>query len=210
VTAPHSTPRRKDRWVRDEAWIRSLLSAGLFCTVGTVRDGWAYQRPSAYFFDPRKHAIYIHGAHLGRAFQNMQGTDKVTICVYDVGAMRVHSRAFEFLQEHAGVMVFGRAHVEEGNDEKHRVMQATFAKHTPHLQCDVDYEPASQEEIDETTVVRVDIEDWSGKLKWTDDPEVSRFTYDAVPIARPDLPWHSSKIDDKPVTVEWARSRKAD
>ena len=208
MSAPDNSPRRKDRWVKDEAWIASMLSASLFCTVGTARDGWAYQRPSAYFYDPDKHAIYVHGAHSGRAVSNAVENDKVTVCVYDVGAMRIHARAFEFLQEHAGVVVFGRAHIEKDNDEKHRVMQGTFAKHAPHLECHVDYAPASQEEIDETTVIRIEIEKWSGKMKWTDDPGRPRFTYDSVPIARPALPWHDATPRTKPVTVEWVQSRR--
>ncbi len=209
MTSPDSTPRRKDRWVRDDVWIVSMLSSSLFCTVGTAANGWAYQRPSAFFFDAEKRAIYIHGAHSGRAISNAVENDKVTICVYDIGAMRLHARAFEFLQEHAGVVVFGRARLEEDNREKHRVMQATFAKHAPHLQCNVDYEPASQMEIDETTVIRIEIENWSGKMKWTDDPTRPRFTYDSVPIARPALPWHPDNADAEPVTVEWAESLRA-
>lgn len=194
--------------MRDEAWISSLLSSSLFCTVGTVHDGWAYQRPSAFYYDPKKHAVYIHGAHSGRAFDNAEENNKVTVCVYDIGAMRLHSRAFEFLQEHAGVVVFGRAFVEDDNAEKYKVMQATFVKHAPHLKCGEDYEPASQEEIDETTVIQIEIENWSGKMKWTDDPARPRFTYDAVPVARPDLPWYGAEVGTVPVTAEWAQSQR--
>ncbi len=206
MTVPHAVPRRKDRWVQDEDWMRSMLSASLFCTVGTVQDGWAYQRPSAYYYDPDEHAVYIHGAHQGQAFGNAGDNAQVTICVYDVGAFRTHSRAFEFFQEHAGLMAFGRASVETDNATKHRVMQAMFVKHAPHLTVDTDYEPASQEEIDETTVLKITIEHWSGKMKWTDDPERPRYRYNEVPIVRPNLPWHDEAAGAEPMNAEWRQS----
>ena len=51
-----------------------------------------------------------------------------------------------------------------------RVIQTLFEKHAPHLESGVEYEPASQEEIEQTTVWRIDIEECSEKIKWTDAP----------------------------------------
>ena len=204
-----STPTRKDRWIRDEDWMRSMLRYSLFCTVATVSNGRAFMRPSAFYYDPDDHAIYIHGGHHGRTFDNAEENQNITVCVYDVGAMRVNERAFDFFQEHAGVIAFGTAGKVMDNAKKHAVMQGTFAKHAPHLTEGVDYQPASQEEIDETTVVRIDIEEWSGKMKWTDDPERSRFRYDDVlGENRPHLPWHFDLSEAEALNAEWKASRE--
>ena len=201
-------PQRKDRWVTDEDWMRSMLMYELFCVVGSTSGDQVFMRPSAFYYDPDDHAIYVHGAHHGRSFDNAKENNKLTVCVYNVGAMRVHRRAFEFLQEHAGVIAFGTASIEQDNAKKHAVMRATFAKHAPHLKVDVDYDPPSQDEIDETTVVKISIDEWSGKMKWTDDPTRERFHYDDVlGDRRPHLPWYFDMSEAEALTAEWKASR---
>ena len=202
-------PRRKDRWVRDEDWMRSMLQYSLFCTVATVSNGRAFVRPSAFYYSPDDHAIYVHGAHQGRSFDNAEENNNVTVSVYDIGAMRVHERAFEFTQEHAGVIAFGTASKVTDNNTKHSVMKNTFIKHAPHLSEGVDYQPANQDEIDETSILKISIEEWSGKMKWTDDPDRERFRYDDVlGDNRPRLPWHFDMSEEDAVNVEWKNSRK--
>jgi len=120
-------PRRKDRMVTDDQWIKEVLAYELFCTVSTVEDGQPFLRPSAYYFSEADHAVYIHGAHSGRAIENLKQNPKICLSVFSVGAMRMHERAFEFLQEHAGVMVSGTASFVEDNAKKHEVMAGTFA-----------------------------------------------------------------------------------
>lgn len=208
-TNSDAVPRRKDRWVQDEDWMRSMLTHSLFCTIATVSNGRAFLRPSAFYYDPDEHSVYVHGAHQGRAFDNTDANPQVTLCVYDVGAMRSHTRAFEFFQEHAGVICFGTAGKVTDNAKKHAVMRNTFAKHAPHLREGDDYEPASQDEIDETTILCIRIEQWSGKMKWTDDPERQRFRYDDVlGDNRPLLPWYFDMSEAEALNAEWKASRK--
>ena len=167
MKAEYSIPRRKDRTIKDENWICEMLETSLFCTVASVLDGQPFLRPSAFYYSPKDHAIFIHGAHSGRTIDNVNLEDRVCLCVYAVGAFRTHQRAFEFFQEQAGVIVFGRASQLTDNAKKHAVMQGTFEKHAPHLVKGVDYEPASQDEIDETTIIQINIDHWSGKMKWS-------------------------------------------
>ena len=104
------------------------------------------------------------------------------------------------------MIVFGSASRVLNDSTKHRVMQALFEKHAPHLESGVDDEPASQEEIEQTTVWRIDIEEWSGKIKWTDDGPLFRFDYEQVRGGnRAFLPWIRS--DMNPLAKEWQSSR---
>ncbi len=209
MEAELAIPRRRDRMVSDESWIREMLRYSLFCTVATVLDGQPFLRPSAFFYSEDDHAIYIHGAHSGRAFDNVKVEERVCLCVYAVGALRTHERAFGFFQEQAGVMVFGAAVPETDDAKKHAVIQALVEKHAPHLEKHVDYAPASQAEIDKTKIVRIEIAHWSGKLKWTEEPGRERCDYDdIIGDRRPRLPWSHDMSKSKPLTLEWARSRQ--
>ena len=202
-----SRVRRQDRAVVDDDWIRDILRYEPYATVATARRNQPFIRPSAFLFDEEQNAIYIHGARQGRGFDNLAENPQVCLCVYVVGAMRGHTRAFEFFLEQGGVMVFGLASRVLDDPTKHRVMQALFEKHAPHLESGVDYEPVSQEEIEMTTVYRIDIEEWSGKIKWTDDEPLFRFDYEqARGDNRASLPWNRS--DMNPPTTEWRSSRR--
>ncbi|NOR63208.1 MAG: hypothetical protein GQ535_12040 [Rhodobacteraceae bacterium] len=202
-----ATPRRKDRMVTDDLWIKEVLAYELFCTVSTVEGDQPFLRPSAYYFSAADHAVYIHGAHSGRAIKNLNANPKICLSVFSVGAMRVHERAFDFLQEHAGVMVFGTASIVVDNAKKHEVMAGTFAKHAPHLTAGVDFQPASQAEIDETTIIKISIDKWSGKMKWTDEPERKRFRYEDVRKDVPaPYPWAKNSTTSAPLNMEWMHS----
>lgn len=199
--------RRKDREVSDESWIKDILRYEPYCTVATVENKQPFIRPSAFYYSESDHAIFIHGAHSGRNFDNLTKNSDVCLCIYVVGKMRGHKRAFEFFLEQAGVIVFGSASIQADSRKKHEVMQALFEKHTPHLTAHTDYEPASQSEIDQTTIYQIDIKSWSGKMKWTDEEPLFRYDYEDVRgTNRPKLPWNNDFFDE-PLTEEWKRSR---
>lgn len=199
--------RRKDRLVQDEDWIKDMLRFEPYCTVATAVNNQPFIRPSAFYYSEVDNAIYIHGAQRGRGFDNLKVNNNVCLCVYVTGKMRGHVRAFDFFLEQAGVIVFGQAFVVEDNQKKQEVMQALFEKHVPQLIPFEDYEPASQSEIDQTTVYRIDIEAWSGKMKWTDEEPSFYFDYEDVRgNNRPKLPWSGDEFSN-PLTQEWKRSR---
>ena len=198
--------RRKDREIKDESWIKDILRYEPYCTVASALNNQPFVRPSAFYYSESDHSIFIHGAHAGRNFDNLKQNPDVCLCVYVVGKMRGHRRAFEFFLEQAGVIVFGKASIVSDNNRKHEVMQLLFEKHTPHLEIHKDYEPANQSEIDQTTIYRIKIDAWSAKMKWTDDEPIFRFDYEQVRgDKRAKLPWNRDKFD-KPLTREWQKS----
>ena len=199
--------RRKDREVQDQSWIKDVLRFEPYCSVATVADNHPFVRPYAFYYSESDHAIYIHGAHQGQNFDNLKKNNEVCLSIHVVGKMRGHTRAFEFFLEQAGVLVLGKASAVDDNQKKHTVMQALFEKYTPHLVADKDYEPANQAEVKQTTVYKIDITAWSGKLKWTDDNPLFRFDYEDVREKnRPKLPWNDDGVK-KALTQEWELSK---
>ncbi|NOR61659.1 MAG: hypothetical protein GQ535_04080 [Rhodobacteraceae bacterium] len=80
-----SSLRRKDRAVTDETWIKDMLRYEQFCVIASAQDNQPFLRPSAFFYDEKAHAIYIHGAHTGRSFDNVNDNNKVSLilCVLE-------------------------------------------------------------------------------------------------------------------------------
>ncbi len=132
----------------------------------------------------------------------------VSLCLYAAGRMRGSDRAFDFMQEHAGVIVFGCAVEGKNSTKKRDILQLLFEKHTPpHLKVNVDYEPASQKEIDSASVFRIDIDDWSGKMKWTNvEAKFSFYHEDVCGERRAKFPWVENKWLVGSLTEEWKES----
>jgi nitroimidazol reductase NimA-like FMN-containing flavoprotein (pyridoxamine 5'-phosphate oxidase superfamily) len=160
---PISEVRRRDRAVTDEDWIKAFLHSGAWGALATVAEGQPFIHTSLYVYDEGAHAIYMHTALLGRTRSNLERDDCVCLSVAEMGRLLPDEVAAEFSVEYAGVTVFGRGAVVEDDQEKARALQLLMDKYAPHLQAERDYRPANQEELDRTTVLRIDIESWSAK-----------------------------------------------
>jgi len=89
----------------------------------------------------------------------------VALCLYEVGRFLPAKEALEFGVEYASVVVFGRGVVVEDLQEAEEALTLLMEKYAPHLKAGKDYRPVVPEEIRRTTVMRLDIQGWSGKEK---------------------------------------------
>ncbi|MEE8191347.1 MAG: pyridoxamine 5'-phosphate oxidase family protein [Gemmatimonadales bacterium] len=154
--------RRHDK-AADDAWIRAFLRSGAWGALATVSEGQPFINTNLYVYDEGTHAIYLHTARIGRTRSNLEDDGRVCFSVSEMGRILPDEIALEFSVEYGGVTVFGRGGVAEDDDEKRRALQLLLDKYAPHLKPDQDYRPANQEELDRTSVFRIDIESWSGK-----------------------------------------------
>jgi nitroimidazol reductase NimA-like FMN-containing flavoprotein (pyridoxamine 5'-phosphate oxidase superfamily) len=186
-SGPLNEIRRRDR-AQDDDWIRAFLHSGAWGTLATVSEGLPFINTNLYFYDEAAHAIYLHGARIGRTRSNIERGGPVCFNVSEMGRVLPDEIALEFSLEYAGVTIFGRAVVVEDDDEKGRALQLLLDKYAPHLKPDRDYRPANQEELDRTSVFRIDIESWSGKsnVKVADFP--GAFWYDEYRTPSPFVP----------------------
>lgn len=156
--------RRHDR-AMDEGWIRDFLATAPVGVVATVSDGQPFLNSNLFVYDPTGHAIYIHTARAGRTRSNIEGDGRVAFTAYEMGRLLPASTALEFSVEYAGVVAFGRARVVTDAGEAERGLQLLLDKYAPHLRPGRDYRPTTSEELERTSVMRIDIEAWSGKCK---------------------------------------------
>lgn len=94
----------------------------------------------------------------------------VALCLYEMGRFLPADEALEFGVEYASVVVFGQGKVVEDPAEAEAALTLLMEKYAPHLKAGQDYRPVTTEEILRTTVMRLDIEGWSGKEK-TEAPD---------------------------------------
>jgi nitroimidazol reductase NimA-like FMN-containing flavoprotein (pyridoxamine 5'-phosphate oxidase superfamily) len=179
--------RRRDR-AQDDAWIRAFLHSGAWGTLATVSEGQPFINTNLYIYDEGAHAIYLHGARVGRTRSNIERGGPVCFNVSDMGRVLPDEIALEFSLEYAGATVFGRALVVEDDAEKAHALQMLLDKYAPHLKPDRHYRPANQDELDRTSVFRIDIESWSGKMNVKEADFPGAFWYDDHRTPSPFVP----------------------
>ena len=163
----HRHPRRRER-SQDEEWIRSLLHRGETAVLAAVLDGAPFCLPRIYVYDQKREAVYMHGAYGGETGkvldQGGPGTaTPVALTVFEMGRLLPADEAVEFGVEYASVIVSGNALEVEDAEEKEHALELLMEKYAPHLKPGDDYRPMEPDEVLRTSVVRLDIEWWSGK-----------------------------------------------
>ena len=156
--------RRRDR-AQEDGWIRAALGQAPYGFTATVRDGQPFINSNLFLYDEARHAIYIHTARVGLTKENVEGHERVCFSVAAMGRLLPADEALEFSVEFAGVTVFGAAHVVADPGEKTEALQKLLDRYAPHLQSGRDYRPITEGELKRTTVMRIDIDAWSGKQK---------------------------------------------
>lgn len=190
---PINEVRRREKAVTDEGWIKAFLHSGAWGALATVAEGQPFIHTSLYVYDEGAHAIYLHTALQGRTRSNLESDDRVCFSVSEMGRVLPAEIAAEFSVEYAGVTAFGRGVVVEDDEEKAHALQLLTDKYAPHLQPERDYRPANQEELDRTSVLRIDIESWSAKKNEREADFPGAYRYDEHRPASPFAPGDAGK-----------------
>ena len=99
-----------------------------------------------------------------------------------MGRLLPAATALEFRVEYAGVVAFGRAHVVEDQAEAATALQALLDTYAPHLRPGRDDQGVTDEELARTTVMRLDVDRWSGKRKVVPSDFGGAFAYRAASL----------------------------
>jgi nitroimidazol reductase NimA-like FMN-containing flavoprotein (pyridoxamine 5'-phosphate oxidase superfamily) len=174
---PINEPRRKDRTIDDDAWIRDFLRRAPMGVMATVDGDQPFITNNLFVYDEAENALYLHTANEGRFRTNIEANPRVCLTAMEMGRLLPAKRAMNFSVEYASVVVFGRASVIEDGDSAKRALQILMDKYAPHLKPGTDYEPATDADLKVTAVFRIDIEQWSAKRKQAADdlPGTYRF-----------------------------------
>lgn len=181
---PINQVRRSDRAVHEETWMQHFLQQAAAATLATVHEGQPFLNTNLFVYDAEQHCVYIHTARVGRTRANVEQDPRAAFTVMEMGRLLPADEALEFSVEYAGITLFGTVRVIEDDAEATRALQMMLDKYSPHLRPEHDYRPPMPEELLRTTVMRLDIAEWSGKKK-----EVGEF---AAAHRYPDAPMLAS------------------
>ncbi len=164
-----SDMRRRDRRMDSPEWMGEFLARAPVGTLATAMDGQPFLNSNIFVYEPEKHCLYMHTAHIGRTRTNVAdgGDAGVPVClsVHEMGRLLPADTALEMSVEYAGIVIFGCARIVESVDESRYALELMLSKYFAHLVAGRDYRAITRQEIARTTVYRIDIDEWSGKKK---------------------------------------------
>ncbi len=160
-----SQVRRKDRAVDDQAWIVDFLHRAPYGSLAMAFREQPYIVTRTFAYEEAKHAIYLHGATQGRTLEYVRANPQVAFSVAEMGRLLPASRAGEFGVEYRSVVAFGRISMVTDPEESRHGLYLLLRKYFPALQVGEDYQAIRESELKATAVLRMDIDEWSGKEK---------------------------------------------
>ncbi len=174
---PYNHVRRADRAVTDESWIKAFLHQAPYGAVATVFEGQPFIHSNLFVYDEPKNVIYTHSARVGRTPTNVQANNRVCLSISHMGRLLPADVALEFSVEYSGVTVFGAITIIDDQTEAEYGLQLLLDKYCPHLRPGEHYQAIKPEELKQTSVYRIEIEQWSGKQKKVEDDFPGAFFY---------------------------------
>ena len=160
-----TTMRRRDRG-KDDGWIREFLTQARWGVAAFTDDGGQpFVNANLFWYDPERHAVYLHTARTGRTPGLLARERPVCFTTSEMGRLLPADEALEFSVEYAGVVVFGPGVTVADGAEARAALDGILRKYAPHLEPDRDYRGITDEEMARTAVFRIDVESWSGKAK---------------------------------------------
>lgn len=148
------------RGKHDFETIAAILDEGFFCHVGFVQNGQPYVIPTGYGRDGRK--LYIHGSASSRMLNQTEKEIPICVTVTLVDGLVLARSAFHSSVNYRSVVILGSAEKVTG-DAKLSALKVIVDQIVPGRWDSL--RPVTQREIDDTTVLKLDIEEASAKIR---------------------------------------------
>lgn len=157
--------RRPNRGSFDRETINSILDEGFICHVGFVSDDQPFVIPTAY--GRSGNSIYLHGSAVSRMMRELSKGIDVCVTVTLVDGLVMARSAFHHSMNYRSVVIFGKAVIVEDESEKNEALYA-FTEHLVAGRWN-DVRPPDANELKGTTVLRLELDEASAKIR-TGDP----------------------------------------
>jgi len=153
--------RRQERGAYDFETVHALLDAGALCHVSYVIDGMPYCTPTLYWREASR--LYWHGSNSSRMLRNLASGEPACLTVTHLDSLVLARSGFNHSADYRSVMAFGRAQLVADLDEKRRALVMMVDRFFPGRSAQL--RPTTATEVNATTVIAMDIERASAKIR---------------------------------------------
>ncbi len=161
VDAMNRVKRRQERGFYDHAAVHAVLDAAAMCHVSYVIDGQPFCTPTLFWREGSR--LYWHGSNASRMLRNLSEGEPTCLTVTHLDSLVLARCGFNHSADYRSVMAYGHARLVEDSAEKSRALFMMVDRFFPGRTAQL-RETASQE-INATTVVMMDIERASAKIR---------------------------------------------
>ncbi|MBZ5625462.1 MAG: pyridoxamine 5'-phosphate oxidase family protein [Acidobacteriia bacterium] len=156
--------RHPDRDARERA--APILAEGHVAHVGFVDDGQPFVIPLGYQFNPAEpDRLYLHGSPASRALQHLASGAPVCITVTLLDGLVYSRTALYHSMNYRSVVCFGRGRQVTDPEVQQRVYKGMVSRYFPGRTAGKDYSEPTSAHLEATTLIEVEIEEWSAKAR---------------------------------------------
>lgn len=160
---PRAAIRRAEYAISDPELLKKLLARAGVGVLSTVYQDQPFATPINYLYIEEDHAVYFHGARVGRTRANIALNPKVCFNVSEMGDLFPGDRISDFGVEYQSVTIFGTAAPLEDQEKIMSVLLGLMQKFFPEHIPGEDFPLPQPDELKRTAVYRISIEEWTGK-----------------------------------------------
>jgi nitroimidazol reductase NimA-like FMN-containing flavoprotein (pyridoxamine 5'-phosphate oxidase superfamily) len=153
--------RLPKRGVYEEEEIHRILDEGFLCHVGFVVDGQPYVIPTNYV--RRGGELLIHGSPASRMLRQLAGGIDVCVTVTLVDGLVLARSAFHHSVNYRSVVIFGKASVVAGVEEKREALRCFTDRMVPGRWDEV--RQPTEQELKQTEVLSLPLTEVSAKIR---------------------------------------------
>ncbi len=161
IDATNRVKRLAERGHYDHATVHRLLDAAMLCHVAYVVDGQPFCTPTLFWREGQR--LYWHGSNSSRMLRQSSGGEPVCLTVTHFDSIVLARCGFNHSADYRSVMVFGHAKKVDDAAEKARALRMMVDRFFPGRTAQL--RQSSEQEINATTLLAMDIERASAKIR---------------------------------------------
>lgn len=161
VDALNKVKRREDRGFYERATVHAILDAAAVCHVSYVIDGQPFCTPTLFWREGSR--LYWHGSNSSRMLKNLSVGEPCCLTVTHLDSLVLARCGFNHSADYRSVMAFGKARLLSDPEEKRRALVMMVDRFFPGRTAQL--RPTTPQEINATTVIMMDIERASAKVR---------------------------------------------
>ena len=167
---PINQSRIRSLEMNDE-WIIQFLKHTQIGHFVTLDKDQPFINPTSFWYSSKNHEIYFHSNAYGRMRYNAEKQPKASFECFKSGKLLPSNLALEMSFQYECVIAFGTIMVVQEIDEKKEILNGLLQKYFGDMKPDRDYRAVTKKELNQTSVYRFIIKNWSGKRNWVDKAE---------------------------------------